>query len=490
MDITRRSFLAGLGVSAGAATLAGHGFGLRAEGPGWQVGYSNAPAAGFAPSEMKLISGAAPEGLSGSLYRNGPAWFRYRDEVLGHWFDGDGMVQRIAFQGGKAIHSGRFVQTHKHKSEQAAEAFLAPGFGSAGDPSFAVTSSDDVNAANTSVLMIDGELHALWEAGSAIAMDSQTLETRGPLSVGSDLKGMPFLAHPKVEPGGRIWNLAVAGNRVGIYKLAPSGALEAFQLVQTDKAAYIHDWAMTERHLVLMLQPWVQTRSLPPFVGTLEWRPDEGLDLIILDKDDLTRQRRVTVDGHAFYHTGAAWEDAGGAIHIDVCLYEQPFLGTGGATNLMRGEYDAAEDAGHNELSRIVVEASGAGRIEKTGIDGEFPAVHPGFHGLQRRMTVLVGGNVAGRPGASRLTTFDWRLGAATHFDYGANRIAEEHLVVPKPGGRSEYDAWIVGTALNTARQRSEVHVFEAVDVSAGPIASFAADYAWPLGFHGTFAAG
>ncbi|MEM9739019.1 MAG: carotenoid oxygenase family protein [Pseudomonadota bacterium] len=488
MDMTRRSLLTALGVSAGAAAVAAPGFAAGSDMPGWQVGYANAPAAGFGPAEMDLISGRFPSGFAGSFYRNGPGWFQYGDDVLGHWFDGDGMVQRIAFDGGKAIHAGAFVQTNKHRSEQAAGRFRAAGFGSAGDPTFPIMSSDDVNAANTSVIMVNGELLALWEGGSPFALDAATLETKGPKVLRDDLKGMPFLAHPKIEPNGTIWNLGVAGSRVGVYKMAASGSVTDFQMIDIGKASYIHDWAMTERHLIIIAQPWIMTRNIPPFVNTLEWHPDEGLDLIIIEKDDFSNRRTVTVDAHAFYHTGAAWEDASGAIHVDLALYDQPFLGEGGATNLMKGEFDALEDQGLSRLSRVIIPARGPARIEKTHVDGEFPVVHPGFHGLERRLTALVGGSAPGRPGARRVSTMDWKTGVSRHFDYGLDRIPEEHLFVAKPGGRVEADAWLVGTVLNTRTQRSEVHIFDVADVSAGPVASFAARYAWPLGFHGTFA--
>lgn len=487
MKMTRRSLIAALGASAGAATLAGHGLAAVPGMPDWQVGYANAPAGGFAPQAMDLISGHLPEGFTGTLYRNGPGWFRYGEETAGHWFDGDGMVQRIVLGDGKAVHSGQFVATTKHRLEQAAQRFLAPGFGTVGDESYPVGSADDANAANTSVLMVDGRLYALWEAGSAMELDPATLETLGPRTWRDDLKGMPFLAHPKVEPDGTVWNLAVNGPHVGIYKINPAGGVEGFDLVNLGLAPYLHDWAITERHLILMVQPWLMDRFIPPFVNALEWRPEEGLKLLIIDKDDMTRRRWAEVEGRAFFHTGAAWEDASGAIHVDAALYPEPFLGSGGGTNLMEGRYEPSEDTAHGELSRIIVEADGRARIEATGIGGEFPVVHPDFHGLDRRLTALVGGHSPGRPGARRISLMDWKRGEASHFDYGAGRIPEEHLIVAKPGGAGEGDAWLVGTVLNIASGRSEVHVFDIADISAGPVASFAARYAWPLGFHGTF---
>ena len=487
MSLTRRTLLGSLAAAGGTAALMGpHALGDQ-KVPGWQLGYTNAPAGGFSPAPMRRVQGKLPDGFAGALYRNGPGWFRYGEETTGHWFDGDGMIQKIAFGDGKAVHSGRFVATHKHAQEQAAGRFLAPGFGTSGDPDFAVMGPDDVNAANTSVLMMDGELLALWEAGSPFRIDPDTLETRGPKTWREDLKGMPFLAHPKREPNGTVWNLAVAGARVGIYQIDPAGALVSFDLVDIGAAAYLHDWAMTERHLVILVQPWIQTRQIPPFVNSLEWRPDEGLRVLIVDKADMTRQRWAEVPARAFFHTGAAWEDGSGAIHIDACFYDEPVLGPGGATNLMEGRYDAAKDNPLGYLGRIIVPVEGPARLEETGIEGEFPAVNPTLHGAERRLTAMIGGEVEGRPGGRRLSVFNWQSGTHEAFDFGVDRMPEEYLFVPQPGGAGEADAWLVGTVLNTRTRASEVHVFDVAGVSDGPLVSYSADYAWPLGFHGTF---
>ncbi len=72
--------------------------------------------------------------------------------------------------------------------------------------------------------------------------------------------------------------------------------------------------------------------------------------------------------------------------------------------------------------------------------------------------------------------------------DFGSNYMVEEFLFVPKGTGVAEEDCWIIGTAINTTLQRTEVHVFDAGHVSDGPVAVWQAGYAWQLGFHGTWA--
>jgi len=485
MNLSRRMLLhAGLGAGA-ALALAPNGFAEPMAD--WRQGYATPPARGFDPAAMKLVRGRAPRGLSGALYRNGPAQLQYGSAYASHWFDGDGLVHRIALEDGKAIHTGRFIQTNKRIAEQKAQKFLAPGFGTVGAPDFPVQSSDDVNAANTSVVMSGGEMLALWEAGSAFRLDPVTLETRGPKVWRDDLKAMPFLAHPKREPDGRLWNLAVSGPNVGIYRISPAGALESFGLVNIGAASYIHDWTMTATRLIILVQPWIQTRSTPPFIDGFEWRPQEGMKILIVDKDDLSKKRWAQAPARAFYHTGAAWEEKGGVIRLDGSFYPSPVLGSGGGADEIKGKMPAAPRV-DPRLTQITIPLTGDAVLTETEYLGEFPQVDPRRHGLQRRLTAMVSGDSPNRPGQTALTVYHWESGKADVHDFGPGHMIEEHLFVPKPGGASEKDSWLIGTTINIARQASEVHVFDASDVNGGPVATWRAGYSWPLGFHGTWA--
>jgi all-trans-8'-apo-beta-carotenal 15,15'-oxygenase len=487
-----RRMLLGSGLAVGAAfAITPRGF-AEPKAPAWTLGYTTPPAKGLGPSPMRLVSGKAPAGLKGALYRNGPAQFRYGDAFASHWFDGDGMVHRVAIEDGKAVHTGRFVETGKRKAEQAAQKFLAPGFSTAGDPSYAVGSVDDVNAANTSVVMSGGEMLALWEAGSAFRLDPVTLETRGPKVWRKDLAAMPFLAHPKREPDGRMWNLAVAslaigGPTVGIYRIGVDGALEDFGVVNVGAAAYIHDWSITKRHLIILVQPWIKANSRPGIAG-FDWRPREGLKALIIDKDDLKKQRWAQADARAFYHTGAAWEESDGTIRLDVCFSREPALGVGGGAAEIRGEYKPRGEGSGTTLTQLIIPPKGDAKLVETRLGGEFPQVDPRFHGLPRKLTAIVGGGAPGRPGPTTLRLQDWSSGKAQSYDYGVDYMVEEHVFVPKPGSTSERDSWLIGTAINLAAAKSEVSVFDVADIEEGPVAIWQADYSWPLGFHGTWA--
>ena len=52
--------------------------------------------------ERLAVEGRLPEGLRGTLYRNGPSLFSSFGRRYAHWFDGDGAVSAVRFDAGGA----------------------------------------------------------------------------------------------------------------------------------------------------------------------------------------------------------------------------------------------------------------------------------------------------------------------------------------------------------------------------------------------------
>ncbi|ESQ80260.1 carotenoid oxygenase family protein [Asticcacaulis sp. YBE204] len=491
-DLSRRSFLSTV---TGAGLMAAAPKSWAAAAPSasgdWRLGVANAPAEGYAPSALTRLHGQMPKGLSGTLYRNGPGWFRYGDDVTGHWFDGDGMIQKYDLTASGVRHTGRFVDTVKHRVEQKRQAIVMPGFGTKGRADAPVTSNDDVNAANTSVLRVGDELWALWEGGSPYRMDAQTLLTRGPKTFRDDLKGMAFLAHPKVEPSGRIWSAGFMGAKAWIWQLSPNGEMEQGAIIDLPAAGYAHDWVVSEHYLILPMQPWVAKTRTPPFVDSLVWEADQPIRVLVVDKTDFSKRRLFELPSATYFHTGDAWEDSDGTIRFDVCLAKSPQFGATGARELVKGIYKGDE---HTEahLALITLRPNGKAEMELTKASAEFPQTDHRVQGLRHDLVAHVGGYLKDRPGAHMLSTYNWRTGKSDTHDFGHDAIVEEALFVPRPatagGTGKEADGWFVGTVLNLKARATELHVFDAGNLKDGPVASWRSQHATPLGFHGTFA--
>lgn len=428
----------------------------------------------IAPQPLTRLYGNAPA-LTGTLYRNGPARFRRGASSVTHWFDGDGLVRAWRIAGNQASLAARFVDTPKRRIEERLGRIVQPGFGTPPRPGNELGGPDDANAANTHVIAAGGQLLALWEAGSPFALDPETLATLGPVTFRPDLAQMPFLAHPRIEPSGRIWNIGSGGDNAFIWRLSANGRFEAGETIRLPMASYMHDFTATERHLVILCQPWVQTSSHVPFLESLTWQPERGSRVLVIDKDDLSKRREYELPPLFFFHLGDAWEEADGTIRFDGCFHRDPVFPILGASALVEGRHEHGE---RPELTLVTLRPEGRADLAGAGITAEFPRATPEIAGLVRSKTVFVGDYATDRPFARSVGIWDWDKGRADRFDFGPQQLVEEFV----PAGDH-----LIGTTLNLAAGASELHVLDARRIADGPVASWRSDVALPLSFHGSW---
>ena len=454
---------------------------------GWTLGVADVEA-DVAPHAMRLVHGRAPADLSGVLYRNGPAKFHRPGGSVGHWFDGDGLMRRYQIADGKASMAARFADTVKRRADTKANAVVSAGFGTKGRADAALTGPDDVNGANISVMMAGKDLWALWEAGSPTALDPETLATRGFHTFRDDLKGMPFLAHPRFETDGRVWNLGVSGSQAVVWQLAADGGLTAVTPVLLPQASYVHDFTATERHLVIVLQPWVMGTFVTPILDSYSWKPEQGTKILVLDKSDLSKRRVYDLPGFSFFHMGDAWEDAMGAISFDICTTPTPAFAIQGAKDLIAGR--RVQGGAPPSLDLITLSLDGKARREASGLSLEFPRTDARFAGRARSLSAGLGGAKDDNPLFQTVNTHNWKTGRTDRYDFGSRHMAEEVVFTARPGGSDEFDGWLIGTSINLDAKATELHVFDARHVSAGPLCTWRADVALPMSLHGTFVRG
>lgn len=476
MSLSRRQLLAAF---AATSAMAAAPSAFATTSSPWSLGVENAPANGFPDDVMRRVHGRAPAGLEGSLYRNGPGWFRYGDSATGHWFDGDGFIQRFAIADGQARHRAKFADTNKRRIEMARQQIVMPGFGTRGERGARVDNSDSMNAANTSVIVVGDELWALWEGGSPTQLNRETLETAGIRTLRSDLAHMPFTAHPKVEPNGRIWNIGFFGAGGIIWRLAPNGEVENAEIIDIGQPSYVHDWAVTERYLIIALQPWLHERMTAPMVEGFVWREDQPFRVMVIDKNNYANKRMYELPAMFFFHTGDAWEESDGTIRFDLCASPNAHFVTEEARSMIR---EAREQSPSAELVMAALRPDGRADLQRSGHHGEFPQTDRRRQGLSRDLVALVDDRAD-----NTLGLMNWRTGAFDAYSFGPDQMVQEHLFVPKRGGGGERDSWLVGVTLNARERATELHVFDTARVSDGPVVTWRSRHAAPLGFHGTW---
>ncbi|MGR3914221.1 MAG: carotenoid oxygenase family protein [Gammaproteobacteria bacterium] len=487
--LSRRDFLtaaAALGLAPVLSARAG------AE-PAWTIGWRSI-AGNEISAAARPIFGRLPGELRGTLYRNGPAKHGRAGRRYQHWFDGDGMVQSFRFQDGAIQHHGRMVETSKFRAEEEAGRMLYPAFGTPVQTPAGIREPDDMNVANISVLHFAGELMTLWEGGSAHILDPRSLATMGRKTWGENLKGAPFSAHPKRTPDGWLWNFGydIIGARLAVYGIAPDGAVKHFHLLgDFGPLGMVHDFGVTERHLVFVLAPFLADPDAigdgKSFLDWHRWQPQEGTRVLVVQKDDLARRRLYELPPFFFFHIANAYESGGGEITLDLFSSPTPAIVAEQLRNVMRGVWrEEGGAASGSILSRLRLAPNGIGEYLPGQTSADFPTMPA--HLVSKPYRDFYALASTGGTRSAPLFGEVARLGAADgrildSHDYGDERIAEEHLFIPNPAG----GGWLVGTVLDFAKERTLVSVLDAQALHAGPVAIFALPYALPLGLHGTF---
>jgi carotenoid cleavage dioxygenase len=456
----------------------------------WKSGFAALP--GDLPLTAATVRGRFPDAVTGTLYRVGPAGHEVGGQRYHHWFDGDGMAHRFVIEGREVRHQGRYVATAKRTRETRAGRRLIEGFGTAFAGSEPLSSPDDMNVANISMLPIGGDLLALWEGGSATRLDPRTLATRGLKTWRADLAGVPFSAHPKVDPDGTVWNFGVSASNglLVLYEIAPDGALRRADARPVSHLPMIHDFAVTDRHLVFLMPPLVydaaRKQAGASFLDAHVWRPELGMRALVIDKKDWKRQQMLTLPAGFLFHLGNAWEEqtAGGTvIHVDYVRAPDASSLFTGTRELMRGRYVRGAHA-KLTVARLDLGTGRATQIEWP-TQAEFPRIDPRRVGLRHRQVIHAAEPIDGRPLWSAVARTDVESGASQRFCYGPQALVEEHVVVPD----GERPGWVLGTTLDYAQGRTVLSCFAADALADGPVAQATLPYALPLGLHGTFVA-
>jgi all-trans-8'-apo-beta-carotenal 15,15'-oxygenase len=444
------------------------------------------------------LRGRWPADLRGRFYRNGPALFERGGERYHHWFDGDGMVQQFSIGDGSVTHRGRLVRTTKLRAEQQAGRFLMSAFGTQVDGTPPVGGPDAFNTANTNAIEHAGRVLALWEGGSAWALDPKDLSTQGAVTWGPGLAQMPFSAHPKVDPQGHLWNIGTSGDKLVLWHIDPAGQLAQVQVGDSPyPGGMVHDMAITDRWVVVPLPP-IQLNFGKPFgpggngEGPRPFALDPGqpLRVLVMDKNDIKRRRVFELPAQLVFHIGNAYERSDGRIVLSYIGAADAWFLNQSAVALMQAR---PQPTGKVSTQLAVLDMA-SGRVQQQAFDdeSEFPRVDPRRIG-QRTRWLLTGAGWSAHPSRSQhallhgVQLLDTETGRQRRFDYGEHVVAEEHVLVPKPGKSGELDAWLLGTTYDARRQATVLNLLDAARIEDGPLAQAVLPYALPLGFHGNF---
>jgi carotenoid cleavage dioxygenase-like enzyme len=444
------------------------------------------------------IEGEIPRQLRGTLYLNGPARFTRGSLRYRHWLDGDGLLCAVRFEA-RGVHvTHRFVRTEKTIQEDAEGRPIFRTFGTAfaGDRLHRGVALE--SPANVSVVPFAGTLLACGEQGLPYALDPITLETSGAFTFRDSLTDItPFAAHPKRDPAtGQLLNFGISFSAVhptlNVYAFAPDATLAWRRRVPLDHPRSIHDFAVTARHVLFYLSPYLlDARAIVQdgrtAMDALSWRPDLGSRLLVLSRESGEVVASVPVGACFCLHAINAFED-GDAVVFDVIEYERPIY------EQYRDLPDLFRDVGRGRPIRFVIDPRSGVIRERVSIDyslaPDFPAADPALSGRAYGEFWMLGISATGRPGRKffdELLRADWASPARpdVHRLPPGRFFAGEPAIVADAAGGTPL---LLVPICDPARGRSSIAVYDAHDLRE-PIASVELRHLLPPLFHSAFAA-
>jgi all-trans-8'-apo-beta-carotenal 15,15'-oxygenase len=450
---------------------------------------------------LELLAGAVPEGLRGVLVRNGPGRMECHGQPYGHPFDGDGHLNRFAFDDAGIGYRNRYVRTREFLAEESARRILYRNFGTniPGGLTKNLLRMRFKNAANTSVLWHGGRLHALWEGGVPHRIDPVTLDTLARDDLGGALRNdlsfvdrlltpeLPFSAHPRRDPvTGELFNFGVASGRTPslmLYRLDPGGACSLRERMPLPALGFMHDFVLTPRYRVFFFTPSAfdlgrTLLGLSPPVDTLHSL--DGPTTILLLPRRGTQARVLTAPSCFIFHFAGGFEDGDRVIVDAMRMDRYPDLGHTRRTGHPGGGMRPL-------LTRFVLDPR-AGTVEERRLGdypGELPMTDLARTTQPHRYVWAIARPPEQRePISTGLVKVDCERAASTFRDF-APLLTGEPIFVARPGGAAEDDGWLLSMCYDPVHHAGELLVLDASDLRT--LCRARMPHPTPLGFHGTW---
>jgi carotenoid cleavage dioxygenase len=318
----------------------------------------------------------------------------------------------------------------------------------------------------------------------------------GPCDFGGTLPG-GFAAHTKHDQlTGELHAIAYfwAWDYVQHIVIDPSGQVRRTTDIAVAGGPMMHDFALTEKHVVLFDLPVTFSMDAAAAGRRLPytWNPAHQARVGLLPRDGSSGDVRwIEVSPCWVFHTLNAFDD-GGRVVVDLCQYEDAF----DVSTLWSGH-------GHVTLDRWIIDPV-AGKVTGQRLDDraqEFPRVddrlisRPHRYGYSAviaelsRATVELSGDFADDAFANALLKHDFAHGTVEAHEFGRDATSGEAVFVPAAPGAGEDDGYVMAFVHNPDRGAADLVILASQDFTGEPLARVHLPARIPLGLHGNWIA-
>jgi len=456
-----------------------------------------------ATEDLAVESGAIPQDLNGMYVINGPNQ-RFKPRSKYHYYDGDGMLHAIRFNGSRVAYTSKWIRTLAFIEEERQGKSVWPGL--CGPFDFDLAHSPIKDNSNTDIIFYGGKLLSLWYlAGQPYSIDPRTLTTLGPETFNGNLKHN-LSAHSKVDTrtGELLFFNYQDSEPYMSYGVADAqGRIVVETPVNLPGPRSPHDMGVTSNYSILHDLPYFQDVDVLRKHGkrTVKFHPDIPARFGVIP-------RRGSADAIRWFeakpcyilHVVNCWEEGDEIVMIG-CRQPNP----GGRRDPLEGPLASqlAERRRVHELYEWRFDLVSGQTRERVLDDSntEFPKINELFLGVRNRYSYhqyipAIGekSNISGRSQTfDALFKYDLSDGSHQRYDYGTGACGSETCFAPRTGagfGSREDDGYLVTFVHDSANWTSRCLVFDAQDIEQGPVAVIRMPRRFSIGFHATWVRG
>ena len=447
------------------------------------------------------VEGEIPTDLDGAYIRNTENPL-YASMKMYHPFDGDAMLHLVGFRDGRAFYRNRFVQTEGLKAEmKAGEALWA---GLAEPPS--LTKAEFgwgargrlKDSSSTDVVVHNGEvLTSFYQCGDLYRLSGTSLDTLGRSDFNGDFPARDGVsAHPKVDEHTdemMFFNYGTEAPYMHYGVVDKDNNLVNYTDIPLPGPRLSHDMSITENYSIL--------NDCPLF-----WDPEalkEGKHAVRFFRDIPTRIGVIPRHGKTHelrwfefeptyvLHWLNSYED-GDWVVLDGYYQTNPSpTPRPGATRYETLFRYLSQDQKEPRLHRWMMNMRTGETREHdlSDVICEFGMIN-GRHLGRRHRYSFSALRVSGMFMFNGFVKQDNETGAVDRVELPEGVFASETAVAPKVGSTSEDDAYVVTLTTDMNNDRSECLVYDAQDVTSGPVARIRLPERISSGTHSTWAPG
>ncbi len=394
------------------------------------------------------VTGRIPVELNGRYLRNGPNPLGVEDPAVHIWGMGQGMVHGVRLRDGRAEwYRNRFVR--------------APGY-----------------APMVHVIEHARRTFALAEGGLPPFELDEDLNTVGACALGGTAEGFTAGAHSKHDPlTGELHSLSYMPGRDFVQHIVTDagGAVVRTTTVPMTRTPFMHDFALTGRHVVL----WDTPLGFDGF--DCRWLPGHPTRVGVMPRTG-GEVRWLDVEPVHVSHTLNAYDD-GDSVVVDLVTAEGPF--------------DPADPGAIRPvLDRWTITPDGVRQRRLDDRPQDFPRVNEARATRPHRYGYSAATALYGLPFTSEgvqsddsftnaLVKHDLERGTAEVHRFGRDEAVGEAVFAAT--GRGEDEGYLLTYAHNPLRNASDLVVLAAQDFTGEPVARVHLPVRVPLGLHGNW---